>query len=54
MFRLLGEQVVPVAALGWQVGRGLKLGRARCCGAAQEAALGGVGDGNRGPTAFLV
>lgn len=45
---------MPVAALGWQVGGRLQLGWARRCRAAQEAALGGIGDRNRGPTAFLV
>lgn len=44
---------VPVTALRLQLGGGLRVGRA-CCRAAQEAALGGVGDRNRRPTAFLV
>lgn len=35
-------------------GGGLRVGRARRCRAAQEAALGGVGDGNWGPAAFGV
>lgn len=54
MLGLLGVQGVPVAALGWQRGGGLQLSRAGRRGAAQEAALGGVGDRDRGPAAFLV
>lgn len=54
MFGLLRVQVVPVAALGGQRGGGLQLGWACRRRAAQEAALGGIGDRNRGPTALLV
>lgn len=54
MLGLLGVQAVPVAAFGWQGSRGLQVGRARRRGAAQEAALGGIGDGNGRPTTLVV
>lgn len=54
MVRLFGVQVVPVAALGRQRSGGLWLGRAGRCGATAEAPLGGVGDGDRRPTALLM
>lgn len=51
---LLGVQAVPVAALRGQRGGRQRVGRAHRRGAAQEAALGGIGDGNRGPAALVV
>lgn len=54
MVRLVGVQVVPVAALGRQRSGGLWLGCAGRRGAPAEAPLGGVGDRDRRPTALLM
>lgn len=47
-------QTVPMAALGWRLCGGLRVSRARRRGAAQEAALGGVGDRDGRPTALVM
>lgn len=54
VLRLFGAQALPGAALGWRLSGWLRVGRACHCGAAQEAALGGVGDWNGRPTALVV